>query len=122
MKKLLLICSVVLLFSACQTSQSSQLRHVVCFKFKDDATPAQIDALIEAFEGLQNDISQIKGFEWGLNNSPEPYTKGMTHIFTLTFENEQARDEYLPHPSHVAFGEQHGLIIEDAVVVDYTVK
>lgn len=110
--------------AACSNAKSPEggLRHVVCFKFSADATEDQVNGLIEAFEGLQNQVPQIKAFEWGLNNSPEEYDKGMTHIFLLTFEDEQARDEYLPHPAHVAFGEQHGGIIEDAVVVDYLIK
>jgi len=99
-----------------------QLRHVVCFKFKADATEAQIEALIEAFEGLQKDIPEIKAFEWGLNNSPEGFDKGMTHIFQLTFNSEKDRDTYLPHPAHKAFGDKHGVIIEDLVVVDYLVE
>ena len=46
----------------------------------------------------------------------------MTHIFQLTFDDAKARDEYLPHPAHKAFGEKHGPIIADAVVVDYLIK
>ena len=105
-----------------QSSPTGGLRHVVCFKFTPDATEAQVNALIEAFEGLQNDIPQIKAFEWGLNNSPEGLDRGMTHIFQLTFDDAKARDEYLPHPAHKAFGEKHGPIIADAVVVDYLIK
>lgn len=101
------------------TSNPRQLRHVVCFKFKSEATETQVDALIEAFEDLQYDIPEIKAFEWGLNNSPEGYDKGMTHIFQLTFDDEEGRDIYLPHPAHKAFGEIHGGIIDDLVVVDY---
>lgn len=110
--------------TSCSTSNqpTSGLRHVVSFKFRADATEAQVNALIEAFEGLQNDIPQIKAFEWGLNNSPEGFDRGMTHIFQLTFDDAKARDEYLPHPAHKAFGDTHGGIIEDLVVVDYTIK
>lgn len=124
MKKILLLVTTVLVMTACsdQTKTDDGLRHVVSFKFKPEATEAQINALIEAFKGLQNDIPQIKAFEWGLNNSPEGLDRGMTHVFLLTFANAKARDEYLPHPAHKAFGENHGPIIADAVVVDYLIK
>ncbi len=104
------------------TQSSAQLRHVVCFKFKPDATEAQIEALITAFENLENEIEEIQAFEWGLQNSPEGLDKGMTHIFQLTFANEEDRDIYLPHPAHQAFVETHGVLVEDVVVVDYMVK
>ncbi len=101
---------------------SSQLRHVVCFKFKADATEAQIEALIDAFVELEDQISEVKALEWGTNNSPEGLDKGMTHIFQLTFDNEDGRDVYLPHPAHQAFIKEHTGIVEDVVVVDYLVK
>ncbi|RKQ42605.1 stress responsive alpha/beta barrel protein [Roseivirga pacifica] len=124
MKKLLLCITIALIMTACSsnTVPAEGLRHVVSFKFKPDASEEQVKALIQAFEGLQKDIPQIKAFEWGLNNSPEGFDKGMTHIFQLTFENAKARDEYLPHPAHKDFGDTHGGIIEDLVVVDYIIE
>ncbi len=122
MKKLLFFAVVVLVMTSCATERQTGLRHVVAFKFKADATEAQVNALIDAFSGLEESIPQIKAFEWGLNNSPEGYDKGMTHIFQLTFDNEADRDIYLPHPAHKAFGDAHGGIIDDLVVVDYLIQ
>lgn len=124
MKQIFVLLSLVLFISSCQVASkpSQGLRHVVSFKFTEEATDSQISSLIQDFEGLQNDIPQIKSFEWGLNNSPEGLDQGMSHIFLLTFEDEKGRDEYLPHPAHEAFGEKHGSIIEDVFVVDYTIK
>jgi len=101
---------------------AGQLRHVVCFQFKTEATEAQVDALIEAFKNLEHEIDEVKAFEWGLNNSPEGLDQGMTHIFQVTFDNEADRDAYLPHPAHQAFIEAHGSIIDKVVVVDYLVQ
>ena len=124
MKKLVALLVLILTIPACSTLEHNEgkLRHVVSFKFKPDATEQQVAALIEGFEGLQNEIPQILSFEWGLNNSPEGFDRGRTHVFLLTFENERARDEYLPHPAHKAFGDTHGGIIEALVVVDYTIN
>lgn len=99
--------------------QDSVLRHVVLFQFKESATQADIDKVVDAFRNLQNEISEIKGFEWGTNNSPEGLNKGLTHAFTLTFHSEADRDAYLPHPAHKAFGEILGPYFQDATVVDY---
>lgn len=101
---------------------TSHLRHVVLFQFKDSSTPADIATVEAAFEELPSKISEIKGFEWGLNNSPENLNKGLTHCFFLTFDSEKDRDTYLTHPAHVAFGDVAGPHIQDVVVVDYWTK
>lgn len=87
-----------------KTSESKQLRHVVLFKFKDSSTPEDIKKVEEAFRALPSKIKEIKGFEWGTNNSPENLAQGFTHCFFLTFDSEKDREVYLPHPAHKAFG------------------
>ena len=98
------------------------VRHVVVFKYTPDATDAQIQEVTDAFRDLQNQIPGIIGFEHGINNSPEGKNLDFTHVYLLTFEDEEARDTYLPHPRHEAFGQLLGRlgILEDVFVVDYT--
>ncbi|MDH5381787.1 MAG: Dabb family protein [Cyclobacteriaceae bacterium] len=96
-----------------------QLRHVVMFKFKDTSTEADVKSVEEAFAALPSKIPQIKGYEWGTNNSPEGLNKGLTHCFFLTFDSEEGRAAYLPHPDHKAFGEVLGPHLEDVLVLDY---
>jgi hypothetical protein len=96
-----------------------QLRHVVLFKFKDSATTEDIKNVEAAFNALPDKITQIKSIEWGLNNSPEGLNKGFTHCFFLTFDSEEDRAVYLPHPDHKAFGKLLEPILDDVMVVDY---
>ena len=98
------------------------LRHVVMFKFKDNTTPAQVKQVEDAFRALPSKIKEIKGFEWGLNNSPENLNQGLTHCFFLTFASEKDRAIYLPHPAHKAFGAVLTPYLDKAVVVDYWAK
>ncbi|GJM29825.1 MAG: stress responsive protein [Cyclobacteriaceae bacterium] len=100
-------------------SESPLLRHVVLFKFKDDADPAAIARAEEAFVALPNKIPEIQDFEWGMNNSPEGLNKGFTHCYLLTFSSEEDRATYLPHPDHKAFGALLSDILEDVTVIDY---
>lgn len=123
--------TLLCLLSSCQSSgpaekssepektMTKQLRHVVLFKFKEDADPAAIKKAEDAFTALPSKISQIKDFEWGLNNSPEGLEKGFTHCYFLTFDSEEDRAIYLPHPDHKAFGALLDGILEDVLVVDY---
>lgn len=99
--------------------QARQLRHVVLFSFKETATAAEVQQVEDAFANLAVEIDEIIDFEWGLNNSPENINKGFTHCFFVTFESEEARDQYLVHPKHKEFGALVGPVIEDVLVVDY---
>jgi hypothetical protein len=106
------------------TSMSSQVKHVVIFKYKASATSAQIEEVTAAFKGLKTKIPGIVSFEYGTNNSPENLNKGFTHAYLLTFKDAAARDAYLPHPEHKKFGELLGRlgILEEPFVVDFQVN
>lgn len=134
---ILLVSSILLLATmtfSCQTKNEEVektmtdvkseplLRHVVLFQFKPDADPAAIKIAEDAFMALPSKISQIKDFEWGLNNSPEGLDKGFTHCYFLTFKSEEDRAIYLPHPDHKAFGALLDGILGDVLVVDYWMK
>ncbi len=97
------------------------IRHLVLFKFKADTAPAQLHALEQAFAALASKISAVQSLEWGTNNSPEGLSKGFTHCFNLTFADEAARANYLPHPDHIAFVELVKDVVEDVLVLDYAV-
>lgn len=103
-------------------TQKSVLRHVVLFSFKDESSPEDIRKVEEAFIALQDKIPQIRDFEWGVNNSPEGLNKGLTHCFLVTFESEEDREIYLPHPDHQAFVEVLSPHMDDVTVVDYWTK
>lgn len=97
------------------------MRHIVIFKYKPSATEQQIAEVNQQFAALQNEIPGIVSFERGINDSPENKNQGFSHVYSMTFESPEARDNYLPHPKHQEFGEFLGEldILEDAFVVDY---
>lgn len=105
---------------AIEREQKEQvLRHVVLFKFKDSATEAEIREIVEAFRKLPEQIDGIEDFEWGTDVSPEGLSADFTHVFFVTFKDEQSRDAYLPHPAHEAFGGIVGPHLDKVLVVDY---
>ena len=113
---------IAILITSALSKETKMLRHVVLFKFKESATTAQIQEVENAFKALPSKIKEIKGFEWGTNNSPEHLNQGLTHCFFLSFESEKDRDAYLPHPAHKAFGKLLTPYLDKVVVVDYWVK
>ncbi|XOV93770.1 MAG: Dabb family protein [Bacteroidota bacterium] len=135
MKYLFLALIGLVLFTGCSTSTEAtqntnteemkdtpKLRHVVMLKFKESATDADIKSVEDAFIGLKSKIKEIKDLEWGINYSPEGLNKGFTHCFFLTFDSEEDRAIYLPHPDHKEFGKVLGPHLEDVTVIDYWAK
>lgn len=133
MTKLTTILFAVLLFTTAATyahtpagdppkkpMKNNVVQHIVLFKFKADTTPEKLKEILAAFEGLPSKIKEIKGFQWGTNNSPENHAHGLTHAFILTFDSEKDRDAYLPHPAHKEFGKVVGPWIDELTVVDFT--
>jgi hypothetical protein len=131
MRTTLLTCLVGLAAVACNTTPAARpvttalpaaaVRHVVVFRYKPDASPEKIRQITEAFAALKNQIPGILAFEHGVNNSPEKLNQGFTHVYQVTFTNAAARDVYLVHPAHKAFGTLLGGsgVFDAAFVVDY---
>ncbi len=125
MKKMMLLtllAAISIVTVSAQKSTDKNLRHVVLFKFKDNATPANIKSVEDAFLLLPGKISLIKDFEWGTNNSPEKLNEGLTHCFFASFSSEKDRDDYLVHPAHKEFVEVLKPFLDKVVVIDYWAK
>ncbi len=98
------------------------LRHVVLLKFKDDATPAQIRKVENAFVALPSKVDAIYDLEWGTDVSVEDLQQGFTHCFFVSFRSEADRAKYLPHPAHKEFGQILGSHLDKVLVIDYWTK
>ena len=98
------------------------VRHVLLGRFRPGTTVEQIRVFTAGFQELTRKIDGVLSFESGVNNSPEGLNRGLTHVCVITFADEQARDAYLPHPEHLAFGRWAAQldIVEEMLVVDYT--
>ncbi len=101
---------------------SQVLRHIVLFAFKESASDADVQGIVEAFAELEQKIDAIHAFEWGTDVSVENLQQGFTHCFQVTFLSEADRDTYLPHPDHKAFGELLHPHLDKVLVVDYWSK
>ena len=117
---IILTAVAVMSFMTMKTA-NEPVRHVVVFKYKEGTPEAKIEQVNQSFRDLQNKIPGIISFEYGINNSPEGKDQGFSHVYMLTFESAEARDNYLPHPEHQEFGKMLGSldILEDVFVVDY---
>ncbi len=128
MKKLLLMTALTLAIALIGTvnaadiaakSMGTKLQHIVAFKFREAATPAQIQNVEKEFRALKGKIPGILALEAGVNNSPEGKNHGFTHCFIVTFKGEKDREVYLPHPAHKAFVKIVGPLLDDVFVLDF---
>lgn len=117
--KILAALAALALFTMSTLAADGPVWHVVHFKFKADATPAQITNVEKGFAALKGKISEVQTLEWGTDISPEKLSDGFTHCWILTFKNEKDRDAYLVHPAHKAFVEIVLPVIEKPLVVDF---
>lgn len=97
------------------------VRHIVIFKYRPATDDERVREVTGAFRGLLDRIPGILSFECGVNSSTEGRDRGFTHVYLLTFADEHARDQYLPHPEHRRFVEllERLAIVEDVLVFDY---
>ena len=94
-------------------------RHVVCFKFKDEAKPDQVKAIEKAFVELREKITTITDLEWGTNVSPENHAQGFTHCFIVSFKDKAGLEVYLPHKAHKEFVELLLPSLDKVFVIDF---
>ena len=124
-----ILITLVFVFSAMSTTLADEptkkeapYRHVVCFKFKDDATKEQVAAIEKAFSELPNKIDTITDYEWGTNVSPENHANGFTHCFIVSFKNKKGLEAYIPHPAPKAFVELLLPSLDKVFVIDFVAK
>jgi quinol monooxygenase YgiN len=122
MKTLFITLAAFLLLMTAAPAADAPYRHVVFFKFKDNAAPEQVQAIEKAFAELAKKVETVKGFEWGTNVSPEGLNDGFTHCFLVTFADKAGLEVYLPHPAHKEFVSQLKPLLDKVCVVDYVAK
>lgn len=98
------------------------IRHILLVEFKPESAPEQINAVRRAFLEIPQQVEGVTHVEWGKNDSPEGKNRGFTHCIQMTFNNEAARQAYLPHPSHDALKDIFRPVIKNIIVFDYSVQ
>jgi len=96
------------------------IRHVLLFRFKPGTSSQSIEKVRAAFKTIPSKVAGVIDVEWGENDSPENKNRDFTHCILMTFADENGRDNYLPHPQHSALKEIFDPVLEDIIVLDYS--
>ncbi|OSX73829.1 hypothetical protein BU14_0325s0008 [Porphyra umbilicalis] len=96
-------------------------RHIVLFRFANDASPAAIANLKTAFRALVTSLGAlVLTFEAGVNVNDEGLDGGLTDIFFMSFADAASFEAYKMHPEHVAFVKSLEGVVAQATVLDWT--
>ena len=80
------------------------IRHCVFFRYRDDVSEAERNAIHSDLEALRKVVQGMGKVLCGQNVSPEPFSNGYVHGFTIDFSDTIARDAYLVHELHQKAG------------------
>jgi len=80
------------------------IHHIVLVKFRSDVTAEARQAIWDSLEALGEVIDGIESAQFGVNISPEGFSRGYDDGFVMVFRDAAARDIYLEHPAHKAAG------------------
>ena len=108
--------------SVSPVAEPGRCHHLVFFKYKEGTDEAKLAEVAKAFRGLEAEIPGILAIQHGEDRTPEDQRSGFVHAYWLTFTNERARADYLPHPAHKAFVGIVGPVLDKPLVVDFTVR
>ncbi|WP_210479221.1 Dabb family protein [Naasia sp. SYSU D00948] len=96
----------------------SNVIHVVLVEWRDDVSADAQERVREAARAMVGRIPGILRLDEGPSVSPEGLEQGFEWGLVITFDSEEARDGYLPHPVHRVLAEQIGAGAERVVVFD----
>ena len=74
------------------------IRHVVLFRFRADATAAQVEAAGEALRGMRGRIPEVRAVTWGPNLAPS--AAEWPWVLVVTVDDMAAVQRYVDHPVH----------------------
>lgn len=98
------------------------IRHILFISFTDEATADRRNAVRQAFLRIPQQVSGVIRVELGSNDSPEGKNAGYTHCVLMTFADEAARQRYLSHPAHDVLKSIFRPVLQDIVVLDFTLE
>lgn len=80
------------------------IHHIVLVKFRADVSTETRSKIWDSLDALSEVIDGIVSADFGVNISPEGFSRGYDDGFVMVFQDAAARDTYLEHPAHKAAG------------------
>lgn len=95
------------------------VQHIVYFKFKETANPAEVARHMDAFAALSYTIPGIVSYSAGKTFGVDYEATGdYDTMHCLKCESEQALESYFHHEAHKSFIEENKHLWQDVLVVN----
>ena len=99
---------------------TDMIEHIVLFKWKNTATPEQIEAVLSGLKQLKSQIPSIVDLSCGENFSPR--SQGFQHGLVVRFEDKAGLEAYQLHPAHQEVVQKLiKPILADIIAIDYEI-
>ncbi|MBC8081536.1 MAG: Dabb family protein [Gorillibacterium sp.] len=96
--------------------------HLVLFKFKSALSPEKENELLHLLHAFKEVIPGIVSLTAGINTTEEvDHSQGYSLGLRVTFEDQEALRQYGPHPVHQDFVKLLDGLVENVIVVDYSI-
>lgn len=112
--------SFVNLISRTPVLREGMVHHIVLLQWKEGVSEGQIEVVMDQLTKLVEVIPGLLEMKHGRNHSPENMHHGYEYGFTMLFEDELSRDQYLPHAEHQVCVEVLVPLIKNSIVFDFT--
>jgi hypothetical protein len=93
------------------------VEHLVWFKMKDGATPADREELCANLRALKQDIPEIHSIACGEDFSGR--SRGFEVGLLVRFKDRRGLEIYQPHPAHLAFIERCKHLWSEVQALDF---
>ena len=94
------------------------IKHLVCFKFKPEASAEDVDATLAALNALPAQIPWVRN--WSLGRNLSARDKTYDYALSCEFADTAELERYLSHPAHEKVArEQLARFWASRAIVDY---
>ncbi|MFN8237807.1 MAG: Dabb family protein [Chitinophagales bacterium] len=94
------------------------IKHIVCWKLKEEDKPQHARKVKQLLESLQNDMEFIRKIEVGINSEGTPADNWDVVLYS-EFDTLEELNRYQVHPKHKEAGVFIKSVVVKRVCVDY---
>jgi hypothetical protein len=99
------------------------VRHIIFFKFKEEAPAAQVEAAVEALRSIKNEVPQIRAFSMGPAHNQGPRPPRYNWAMVMDFDSFEDLDAYNKSAAHDRVVREHLVpLVEHITGIDYDLE